>query len=187
LEVVREYIEENLANGFIQHSRSPTGAPIFFVKKKDGSLHLVVDYRGLNKVTIQNRYALPLISSLLERLSEAKFFTKLDLRGAYNLVRVRPRDEWKTAFHIRYGHFEYTVMPFGLTNAPTVFEHMANDIFRDFLDIFLIVYLDDILIYSKTQEDHHIHVRQALQRLREYGLYAKLVQTVLDWKTPQSV
>ena len=215
LEVLREYIDENLANGFIQHSRSPAGAPIFFVKKKDGSLRLVVDYRGLNKVTIRNRYALPLISSLLERLSGAKFFTKLDLRGAYNLVRIRPGDEWKTAFRTRYGHFEYTVMPFGLTNAPAVFQHMANDIFRDFLDIFIIVYLDDILIYSRTQEEHDMHVRQALQRLREYGLYAKLekcnfdqrqveflgytisssgismdpakVKTVLDWKTPQSV
>jgi hypothetical protein len=150
LEVVWEYIEENLANGFIQHSRSPASAPIFFVKKKDGLLRLVVDYRGLNKVTIRNKYALPLISSLLERLSGAKFFTKLDLRGVYNLVRIRPGDEWKTAFRTLYDHFEYIVMPFGLTNAPAVFQHMANDIFRDFLDIFLIVYLDDILIYSKT-------------------------------------
>ena len=126
LEVLREYINENLANGFIQHSKSPAGAPIFFVKKKDGTLRMVVDYRGLNKVTVRNRYALPLISSLLERLSEAKYFTKLDLRGAYNLVRIRPGDEWKTAFRTRYGHFEYTVMPFGLTNAPAVFQHMAN-------------------------------------------------------------
>ena len=212
LEVLREYIDENLANGFIQHSRSPASAPIFFVKKKDGTLRMVMDYRGLNKVTIRNRYALPLISSLLERLSGVKYFTKLDLRGAYNLVRIRPGDEWKTAFRTRYGHFEYTVMPFGLTNAPTVFQHMANDIFRDFLDIFIIVYLDDILIYSKTQEEHEIHVRQVLQRLREYGLYAKLekcsfdqcqveflgyivssngismdpskVQKILDWQTP---
>ena len=215
LKVLREYIDENLANGFIRHSRSPAGAPIFFVKKKDGSLRLVVDYRGLNKVMVRNRYALPLIPNLLERLSGAKYFTRLDLRGAYNLVRIRPGDEWKTAFRTRYGHFEYTVMPFGLTNAPAVFQHMANDIFRDFLDIFIIIYLDDILIYSKTQEDHDNHVRQVLQRLREFGLYAKLekccfdrnqveflgyvvspegismdpkkVQTVLDWKTPGSV
>jgi hypothetical protein len=215
LKVLREYIEENLSNGFIQHSRSPAGAPIFFVKKKDGSLRMVVDYRGLNKVMVRNRYALPLIPSLLERLSGAKYFTKLDLRGAYNLVRIRPGDEWKTAFRTRYGHFEYTVMPFGLTNAPAVFQHMANDIFRDFLDVFTIVYLDDILIYSRTQEEHDTHVRQVLHRLREYGLYAKLekccfdrdqveflgyvvtpkgismdpkkVQTILDWKTPCSV
>ena len=130
LEVLQEYIDENLANGFIQHSRSPAGAPIFFVKKKDDWIRLVVDYRGLNKVTIRNRYALPLISSILERLSGAKFFTKLDLRGAYNLVRIRPGDEWKTAFRTRYGHFEYTVMPFGLTNALAVFQHMVNDIFE---------------------------------------------------------
>ena len=215
LEVLREYIEENLAHGFIRHSKSPAGAPIFFVKKKDGSLRLVVDYRGLNKVTIRNRYALPLISNLLERIGGAKHFTKIDLRGAYNLVRIRPGDEWKTTFRTRYGHFEYTVMPFGLTNAPAVFQHMANDIFRDFLDIFLIIYLDDLLIYSKTQGEHDIHVRQVLERLRKYGLYAKLekcsfdckqveflgytissqgvfmdpakVQTILEWKPPCSV
>ena len=127
LEVLRPYIEENLANGFIRHSKSPAGAPIFFLKKKDGSLRLVVAYRGLNKVTIRNRYALPLISSLLEWIN-----------GAYNVVRIRPGDKWKT------------VMPFGLTNAPTVFHHMANDIFKDLLDIYLIIYLDDLLIYSKT-------------------------------------
>ena len=163
LETLREYIDENLGNGFIRHFRSPAGAPIFFVKKKNGSLRLVVDYRGLNKVTIRNRYALPLISNLLERLSGAKYFTKLDLRGAYNLVRIRPGDEWKTAFRTHYGHFEYTVMPFGLTNALAIFQHMANDIFQDFLDIFTIVYLDDILIYSKTQEEHDEHVRQELR------------------------
>jgi hypothetical protein len=146
LKALKEYIQEHLANGFIRHSKSPAGVPIFFVKKKDGSLRLVVDYRGFNKVTVRNRYALPLIPTLLERLSGAKYFTNLDLRGAYNLVRIRPGDEWKTAFRTRYGHFEYTVMPFGLTNAPAVFQHMANDIFRDSLDIFIIVYLDDILI-----------------------------------------
>ena len=106
LEVLRGYINENLASGFIRHCRSPTGAPILFVKKKDGSLRLVMDYRGLNKVTSRKRYALPLVSSLLERFSGAKYFTKLDLRGAYNLVRIRPGDEWKTAFRTRYGHFE---------------------------------------------------------------------------------
>ena len=115
LEVRRAYIEENLANGFTRHSKSPTGAPIFFVKKKDGSHRLVVDYCGMNKVTVRNRYALPLISSLLERNIGTKYFTKIDLQGAYNLVRIRLGDEWKTTFRTRYGHFEYTVMPFGLT------------------------------------------------------------------------
>ena len=151
------------------------------MKKKDGSLCLVVDYRELNKVTIRNRYTLPLISSLLEQISEANDFTTIDLRGAYNLVWIRPGNEWKTPFRTRYGHFEYTVMPFGLTNAPAVFHHMANDIFRDFLDIFLIIYLDDLLIYSKTQEEHNAHVWQVLQWLLEYGLYVKLEKCQLGF------
>jgi len=108
-----------------------------------------VDYRGLNKITKKNRYSLPLISGLLDRLRTGKIFTKLDLRGAYNLLKIRPGDEWKTAFRTRYGHFEYTVMPFGLTNAPVVFQHLMNDIFRDYMDEFVVVYLDDILIFSK--------------------------------------
>ena len=121
LETLREYIDENLANGFIWHSRSFVGPPIFSVKIKKRSRRLVVDYPGLNKVTIRNRYALPLISNLLERLSGAKYFTKLDPHGAYNLVRIRLEDEWKTAFCTHYGHFEYTVMSFGLTNASAIF------------------------------------------------------------------
>ena len=134
-----------------------------FVKKKDDSLNLVVDHRGLDKVMVHNRYALPLVPALLDRPSGAKYFTKLDLRGAYNLVRIRLGDECKTAFRTEYGLFEYSVMPFRLTKAPTVFQHMANDIFCDFMDIFTIVYLDDILIYSRTQEHHDIHVRLVLQ------------------------
>jgi hypothetical protein len=148
LEVLQTYIEENLENGFSGHLKSPASPPIFFIKKKDGSLRLVVDYRGLNKVTIRNRYALPLISSLLEWINGTRFFTKVNLRGAYNLIRIRPGDEWKTAFRTRYGHFKYTVMPFSLTNVPPVFQHMENDIFRDLiLDVCLIIYLDDLLIY----------------------------------------
>jgi hypothetical protein len=103
-----------------------------------------VDYRGLNKITKKNRYPLPLISSLLDQLRTEKIFTKLDLRGAYNLLRIRPSDEWKTALRTRYGHFEYTVMPFGLTNAPVVFQHLMNDIFREYMNEFVVVYLDDI-------------------------------------------
>jgi len=121
LQALRDYLTENLAKGFIQHSKFLAGTPILFVKKKDGSLRLCVDYHGLNKITKKNRYPLPLISSLLDRLRTGKIFTKLDLRGAYNLLRIRPDDEWKTAFRTRYGHFEYTVMPFSLTNAPAVF------------------------------------------------------------------
>jgi hypothetical protein len=120
-QALRDYLTENLAKGFVQHSKSPTGTLILFVEKKDGSLRLCVDYRGLNKITKKNRYPLPLILGLLDRLRTGKIFTKLDLRGAYNLLRICPGDEWKTAFCTRYGHFEYTVMPFGFTNAPAVF------------------------------------------------------------------
>jgi hypothetical protein len=171
---LRKYIDENLAKNFIRHSKSPAGAPILFVKKKDGSLRMCVDYRGLNKVTKKNRYPLPLISGLLEQLGRAKIFTKIDLRGAYNLVRIKEGDEWKTTFRTRYGHFEYNVMPFGLTNAPAVFQHMMNDIFREHLDDFVVIYLDDILIFSKNEEEHEKHVRLVLEKLRERGLYAKL-------------
>ncbi|CAJ0923136.1 unnamed protein product [Ranitomeya imitator] len=124
LKTLKEYIDENLSKGFIRPSSSPAGAPIFFVKKKDESLRPCVDYRDINKVTIKNRYPLPLIPELLERVRQAKVFSKLDLRGAYNLVHIRPGDEWKTAFRSRYGHFEYLVMPFGLCNAPATFQHL---------------------------------------------------------------
>jgi hypothetical protein len=117
-----------------------------------------VDYRGLNKITKKNRNPLPLISGLLDRLRTVKIFTKLDLRGAYNLFKIRLDDEWKTIFRTRYGHFEYTVMPFGLTNAPVIFQHLMNDIFREYMDEFVVVYLDDILIFSKDQETHDKHV-----------------------------
>jgi hypothetical protein len=180
LKALKEYIDENLAKGFILHSKSPAGAPILFVKKKDGSLRLCVDYRGLNSMTVKNRYPLPLIPQLLDQLSQAKVFTKIDLRGAYNLVRIKKGDEWKTAFRTRYGHFEYTVMPFGLTNAPAVFQHMMNDIFRDYLDQFVVIYLDDLLIFSKSQEEHDKHVALVLEKLREVGLYAKLEKCEFD-------
>lgn len=126
---LRNYIDDNLAKNFICHSKSPVGPPILFVKKKDGSLRKCMDYQGLNKVTKKNRYPLPLIFGLLEQLGRARIFTKIDLRGAYNLLRIKKGDEWKTTFCPRYGHFEYNVMPFGLTNAPTIFQHMMNDIF----------------------------------------------------------
>jgi len=133
-----------------------------FVKKSDGSLRLCVDYRGLNEITVKNRYPLPLIQETLARLSKAKWFTKLNLRGAYNLLRIAEGEEWKTAFRTRYGHFEHNVMPFGLTNAPASFQHLINDTFRDFLDVFCTAYLDDILIYSDSLAEHRIHERQIL-------------------------
>ncbi|XP_018409566.1 PREDICTED: uncharacterized protein LOC108785065 [Nanorana parkeri] len=135
---------------------------MFFVKNKDGSLRPIIDYRALNKITVKNRYPLPLIPELIDRLQDARIFTKLDLRGAYNLIRVRQGDEWKTAFKTRYGLFEYTVMPFVLCNAPATFQHLINDIFRDLLDVCVVVYLDDILVYSKDLESHRKHVRWIL-------------------------
>ena len=166
LESLKEYIDDNLKKGFIRRSESPAGAPVLFVPKKDGSLRLCVDYRALNKVTIKNRCPLPLISETLDRLRTAKYFTKLDLKGAYNLVRIAEGDEWKTAFRTRYGHFEYLVMPFGLTNAPATFQAFLNDVLRESLDTFVVIYLDDILIYSDTLEEHYEHVRSVLQRLK---------------------
>ena len=125
-------------------------------------------------MTVKNRYPLPLISELMDRIKNAKYYTKLDLRDAFNQLRVALGDEWKTAFRTRYGHFEYLVMPFGLTNAPASMQAYANDCLRDYLDLFCIVYLDDILIYSNTLEEHISHVRQVLTRLREFGLSCKL-------------
>src|SRR6266699_6563960 len=150
LEALRKWLDENLAKGFIRPSSSPAGSPILFVKKKDGSLRLCVDYRDLNEKTIKNRYPLLLIQETLMQLSKAKWYTKLDIRGAYNLIRMADGDEWKTAFRTRYGLFESLVMPFGLTNAPASFQNFINDVLRPFLDIFTTAYLDDILIYSSS-------------------------------------
>lgn len=174
LEALRVYLDEALAKGWIQPSESPAGAPILFVPKKDGSLRLCVDYRGLNKVTIKNRYPLPLILEILDRLNGAKYFTKLDLRDAYHRIRILRGDRWKTAFRTRYGQFEYLVMPFGLTNAPATFQAYINEALKGLLDDFCIAYMDDILIYSDSYEEHVRHVREVLERLREFSLYAKL-------------
>ena len=149
LETLKAYIETHLKTGFIRPSKSPAGAPILFDKKPDGSLRLCVDYRGLNNLTIKNRYPLPLIGESLDRLGRAKRFTQLDLTSAYHRMRIREGDEWKTAFRTRYGHFEYQVVPFSLSNAPASFQGYINKIFAKKLDIFVIVYLNDILIYTK--------------------------------------
>ena len=163
---LREYLDNNLAKGFITPSESPAGSPILFVKKKDGSLRLCVDYQRLNDITIKNRYPLPLIGDLLDQLRHAKIYTKIDLRGAYNLLRIAPGEEWKTAFRTRFGLFKYRVMPFGLTNAPATFQHLMNNIFHDLLDKCVIIYLDNILVYSSNDSNHRHHVRQVLRRLR---------------------
>jgi hypothetical protein len=174
LQTLKDYISDMLKKGFIRPSQSPAGSPVLFVKKKDGSLRLCVDYRRLNSDTVKNRYPLPLVSSLLDRLRHAKVFSKIDLRGAYNLLRIRKGDEWLTAFRSRFGHFEYLVVPFGLANAPAAFQHMMNDIFKQGLDIFIIIYLDDILIFSRSLDEHQHHVTFVLQLLRKHKLYAKL-------------
>jgi len=143
-------------------------------------LRLCVDYRKLNEMTIRNSYPLPLISVLLDRVKGAKYFTKLDLKSAYNLVRIKEGDEYKTAFRTRYGHFEYLVMPFGLKNAPATFQHFINDVLSDYLDDFVISYIDDILIYSNSLEEHHEHVKKVLKKLLENDLYIKLEKCEFD-------
>ena len=171
---LRRYLDDALAKGWIQHSTSPAGAPILFVPKKDGGLRLCVDYRGLNKVTVKNRHPLPLISETLDCLTGAKVFTKLDFKDAYHCIWIRKGDEWKTAFRTRYGHFEYLVMLFGLTNAPATFQAYINKSLTGLIDKFCMVYLDDILIYSDAQSEYLDHVKQVLERLRQFGLYASL-------------
>ncbi|KAG8916674.1 hypothetical protein FRC01_002921 [Tulasnella sp. 417] len=173
LEALKTQIDSDLAKGWIRHSKSSAGAPVLFVKKKDGKLRMCIDYRGLNAQTKKNRYALPLPSEIMDRVGKAKFFSKLDLRSGYNLVRIKEGDEWKTAFRTRFGHFEYTVMPFGLVNAPATFQHFMNDIFRDMLDESVIIYLDDILIFAETEEELLQKTKEVLRRCKEQGLYCK--------------
>jgi hypothetical protein len=174
LKVLKETLNQLLEEGKISASTSPYGAPVLFVKKKEGSLRMCIDYRALNSQTIKNRYALPQIDELLDRLFEAKVFSKIDLTSGYYQIMITSHSRYKTAFRTRYGHYEFNVMPFGLTNAPATFQMLMNDIFRDLLDVCVIVYLDDILVYSNSLEDHDKHLRLVLQRLRKYKLYGKL-------------
>ena len=174
LATLRTYLDDILAKDWIQYSTSSVESLILFVSKKNNDLRLCVDYRELNKVTIKNRHPLPLISETLNRLNEAKRFTKFNLKDTYHRIRIRKGDEWKTAFRTRYGHFEYLIMPFGLTNAPTTFQAYINKSLTGLIDNFCVVYLDDILIYSSSQEEHLNHVKQVLERLRRFSLYASL-------------
>ena len=173
LQELRKQLSQLLKDGKISPSTSPYGAPVLFVKKKDGGLRMCIDYRALNSQTIKNRYALPRIDDLLDQLYGAKRFSKIDLTSGYWQIAIASADRYKTAFRTRYGHYEFNVMPFGLTNAPATFQSLMNDIFRDMLDVCVVVYLDDILVYSKNDKDHEKHVRQVLQRLREHQLYAR--------------
>jgi len=174
LKALKDYIKENLKKKFIRKSKSPAGAPILFVMKRDGTLRLCVDYRRLNAITIRNSYPIPRINDLIESFQGAKIFTRLDLRSAYNLIRVKEGHEYLTAFRTPLGHFEYLVMPFGLRNAPSVFQRFVQDIFSDIIGSFVQVYLDDIIIYSNNEKEHIKHVRIVLQLLINNGLYAKL-------------
>ncbi|QRW26779.1 Retrotransposable element Tf2 protein [Rhizoctonia solani] len=171
---LKVHIDEELATGTIRPSTSSAGAPVMFVKKADGSLRLVVDYRKLNDVTHKNVYPLPRQDDLMAKLRHAKLFTKLDLRWGYNNVQIKEGDKWKTAFRTKYGLFEYLVMPFGLTNAPAAFQHFMNDLFRDLIDVTVVIYLDNILIFSEKPEEHPLHVREVLSRLMKNQLFCKL-------------
>jgi hypothetical protein len=208
-------LQDLLDKGFIRPSASPWGCPALFVKKKDNSLRLCVDYRPLNAVVIKNKYLLPRIDILFDQLAGAKVFSKIDLRSGYHQIRIKPCDIPKKAFSTRYGLYEYLVISFGLTNAPAYFMYLMNLVFMLELDKFVVVFIDDILIYSKTKEDHANHMCVVLQRLRDHRLYAKFskcefwldfvkflgytissegisvdptkIQEVMDWKPPTSV
>ncbi|KAL5749287.1 hypothetical protein ACOSP7_023890 [Xanthoceras sorbifolium] len=207
--------EELLDKGFIRPSVSPWGAPVLFVKKKDGSLRLCIDYRQLNKLTVKNKYPLPRIDDLFDQLRGACVFSKIDLRSGYHQLGIKESDIPKTAFRTRYRHYEFVVMPFGLTNAPAAFMDLMNRIFRPYLDQFVVVFIDDILVYSQTAEDHDRHLRVVLQILREKQLYGKLskcefwlpeiaflghivsakgikadpkkIEAIVEWKPPRNV
>lgn len=167
-------LDELESKGFIRPSASPWGAPVLFVPKKDGSVRMCIDYRKLNELTVKNKYPLPRIDDLFDQLSGARVFSKIDLRSGYHQVKVRKEDIQKTAFRTRYGHYEFLVMPFGLTNAPAVFMNLMNRVFHRYLDKFVVVFIDDILIYSKTPEEHEEHLRIVLEILRQERLYGKL-------------
>ena len=171
---LRKQFDQLLNIGFIRLSTSPWGAPVLFVKKHDETLRLCMDYRRLNRVTVKNKYPLPRIDDLLDQLRGSKYYTKIDLRTGYHQLQIREEDIPKTAFRTRHGHFEYTVMPFGLTNAPTAFMDLMHRVFRLYLDQFVIVFIDDILIYSRTLEEHERHLTIVLHNLREHKLYAKM-------------
>ena len=215
LEELHTQLKDYVANGWVRPSVSPYGAPILFVRKKDGTMRMCTDYRALNKITKKNRYPLPRIEELMDRLQGARIFTKIDLRQGYHQIRIAEEDIEKTAFRTRYGHYEYTVLPFGLTNAPATFMTLMHDVLREQLDVSVVVYLDDILIYSKTPEQHLQDVARVLIKLREHKLYAKMskcefgkhrveflghfvsgegiamdpakVQAIVDWEPPTNI
>jgi hypothetical protein len=201
--------------GFIRPSASSWGAPVLFVEKKDGSQRMCIDYRSLSEVTIKNKYPLPRIEDLFDQLKGACVFLKIDLRSGYHQLKIRKSDTEKTSFTTRYGLYEFNAMSFGLTNAPAYFMNLMNKVFMEYLDKFVVVFIDDILVFSKNEEEHEEHLRLVLQKLREHQLYAKLskcnfwlkevsflghviteggvkvdpgkVKDVLNWNPPQNV
>jgi hypothetical protein len=208
-------LKEMWDKGYIQPSVSPWGAPTLFFKKKDGTLRLCIDYRQLNKMTIKNKYPLPMIDDLFDQLRGATIFSNIDLRSGYHKVLIKDEYIHKTTFRTRYGHYEFVVVSFGLTNAPATFMCLMNNIFKNFLYRFMLVFIDDILIYSKNREEHEEHLKLVLQVLREHHLYAKLskcdffqkqvhysshvifeegvtvdpdkIKSIMDWPTPKDV
>jgi hypothetical protein len=170
---LKKQLQDLLEKGFIRSSSSPWGCPAIFVKKKDQTLRMCMDYKPLNEVTIKNKYPLPRIDILFDQLTGARVFSKIDLRSGYHQICIRPEDIPKTTFTTRYGLFEYLVMSFGLTNAPTHFTYLMNSVFMPELEKFVMVFIDDILIYSKNEEEHAQHLQIVLTRLREHQLYAK--------------
>ncbi|MBW0530836.1 hypothetical protein O181_070551 [Austropuccinia psidii MF-1] len=172
-DTLRAYISENLEKGFIPPSSSSTGAPVLFVKKKDGGLRLCVDYRKLNSVTRKNKYPVPPMNQLLNVFNGSSIFSKIDLRGAYNLLIIKEGDEHLKCFRTKYGSYEYSVMPFGLTNSPASFQNLVNDILKYLLYVYVVVYLDDIMVFSKSEEEHVTHVSTVIYGLRANSLFAK--------------
>jgi hypothetical protein len=174
LKEIETQVKALLDKGFIEPSASPFGAPVLFVKKKDGSLRMVVDYRALNRLTVKNKFPIPRIDDLLDKLSGANYFSSLDLMSGYHQIRIRDEDVPKTAFRTPLGHYQFKVLAFGLTNAPATFQSVMNTIFSPLVNRCVVVYLDDILIYSRTPEEHLVHLRQVLEILRKHKFYAKM-------------
>jgi hypothetical protein len=179
-------LKEMLDKGYIRPSVSPWGAPTLFVKKKDGTLRLCIDYRQLNKMTIKNKYPLPRIDDLFDQLRGVAIFSKIDLRSGYHQVRIKDEDIHKTTFRTRYGHYEFVVVPFRLTNAPTTFMCLMNNVLNKYLDKFVLVFVDDILVYSKTKEEHEEHLRMVLQVLREHQFMLSST-SVISFKNKSSI
>ena len=167
LKELKIHLQELLEKGFIRLSVSPWGGPVLFVKKKDGTLRLCINYRQLNKLTVNNKYLLPRINDLFDQLKSASIFSNIDLRSGYHQLRIKDVDVHKTVFRTRYGYYEFLVMSFGLTNAPAAFIDLMNCVFRPYMDQFVVVFIDDILVYSKDRENHNTHFRVVLENLRK--------------------